>query len=186
MSINSRLQCVRSPWVLPGQEGFLYVMSTHILGSSWGSWTSWSFCSSTLSTTHPSEVTQLCPTLCDPVDCSLPGSSIHGIFQARMLEWVAIAFSRRSSRPRDWNRVSRILGRRFTIWATREVPKIKGITTKTSNKLFWELSTLRSQKSHWVSLEKALNFLELTWHWYDFSMNQSLSVITETFHCTQS
>ena len=40
-----------------------------------------------------SEVTQLCPTLCDPMDCSLPGSSIHGTFQARILEWVAIAFS---------------------------------------------------------------------------------------------
>ena len=40
-----------------------------------------------------SEVAQLCPTLCDPMDCSLPGSSIHGIFQARVLEWVAIAFS---------------------------------------------------------------------------------------------
>ena len=41
-----------------------------------------------------SEVTQSCPTLCDPMDCSLPGSSIHGIFQARILEWVAISFSR--------------------------------------------------------------------------------------------
>ena len=40
-----------------------------------------------------SEVTQLCPTLRDPMDCSLPGSSVHGIFQARVLEWVAIAFS---------------------------------------------------------------------------------------------
>ena len=40
-----------------------------------------------------SEVAQLCPTLRDPMDCSLPGSSIHGIFQARVLEWVAIAFS---------------------------------------------------------------------------------------------
>ena len=40
-----------------------------------------------------SEVTQSCPTLCDPMDCSLPGSSAHGIFQARVLEWVAIAFS---------------------------------------------------------------------------------------------
>ena len=43
------------------------------------------------------EVAQSCPTLCDPMDCSLPGSSIHGIFQARVLEWVAISFSRRSS-----------------------------------------------------------------------------------------
>ena len=41
-----------------------------------------------------SEVPQSCPTLCDPVDCNLPGSSIHGIFQARVLEWVAISFSR--------------------------------------------------------------------------------------------
>ena len=41
-----------------------------------------------------SEVAQSCPTLSDPMDCSLPGSSIHGIFQARVLEWVAIAFSR--------------------------------------------------------------------------------------------
>ena len=51
---------------------------------------------------------------------SLEGSSIHGIFQARTLEWVTISFSRRSSRPRDWTRVSRIIGRCFTVWATRE------------------------------------------------------------------
>ena len=67
-----------------------------------------------------SEVTQSCPTLCDPLDCSLPGSS-HGIFQARVLEWVAISFSRGSSPPRDRTWVSRIVGRSFTIWATREV-----------------------------------------------------------------
>ena len=47
-----------------------------------------------------------CPTLCDSMDCSLPGSSIHGIFQERILEWVAISFSRRSSRPRDQTHVS--------------------------------------------------------------------------------
>ena len=65
-----------------------------------------------------SEFAQLCPTLCNPMDCSLPGSSIHGIFQAEILEWVAISFSRGSSQPRDWTRVSRIVGRYFTIWAT--------------------------------------------------------------------
>ena len=48
-----------------------------------------------------SKVTQLCPSLCSPVDCSLPGSSVHGIFKARVVEWVAISFSRRSSQPRD-------------------------------------------------------------------------------------
>ena len=55
-----------------------------------------------------SEVAQSCPTLSDPMDCSLTGSSIHGIFQARVLEWVAIAFSR-SSLPRDWTWVSSIV-----------------------------------------------------------------------------
>ena len=67
-----------------------------------------------------SEVVQSCLTLCDPMDCSLPGSSVYGIFQARILEWVAISFSI-SSRPRDWTQVSCIVGRHFTIWATREV-----------------------------------------------------------------
>ena len=60
-------------------------------------------------------------TLCDPMDCSPPGSSIHGILQTRTLEWVAISFSRGSSWPRDRTRVSRVVGRCFTIWATREV-----------------------------------------------------------------
>ena len=62
-----------------------------------------------------SEVAQSCPTLCDPMDCSLSGSSIHGIFQARVLEWVAISFSRESSRPRDRTQVSRIVDRRFNV-----------------------------------------------------------------------
>ena len=57
------------------------------------------------------------------MDCSLPGSSVHGIFQARILEWVAISFSRGSSQPRDQSRVSCIADRRFTIWATREAPR---------------------------------------------------------------
>ena len=52
------------------------------------------------------------------MDCSLPGSSLHGILQARVLEWVAISFSRGSSQPRDWTRVSHIPGRCFNLWAT--------------------------------------------------------------------
>ena len=67
-----------------------------------------------------SEVTQSCPTLCNPMDCSLPDSSIHGIFQTRILKWVAVFFSRESSQPRDQTWVSCIAGRLFTIWATRE------------------------------------------------------------------
>ena len=63
-------------------------------------------------------VTQSCLTLCDSMDCSLPGSSVHGIFQARILEWVAISFSRGSSRPRDQTQVFCIAGRFFTIRTT--------------------------------------------------------------------
>jgi len=60
------------------------------------------------------------PTLSDPVDYSLPGSSLHKIPQARKLEWVAILFSRGSSQPRDRIQVTRIADIFFTIWATRE------------------------------------------------------------------
>ena len=64
---------------------------------------------------------QSCPTLSDSMDCSPPGSSVHGILQAKILEWVAIPFSRGSSWPRDQTWVSCIACRFFTIWATREV-----------------------------------------------------------------
>ena len=68
-----------------------------------------------------SEVTQLCLTLCNPTDCSLPGSFVHGIFQAIVLEWLAISFFRGSSQPRDRTWIPHIVDRRFTVWATREV-----------------------------------------------------------------
>ena len=64
-------------------------------------------------------VTQSCLILSDPMDCSPPGSSVHGILQARILEWVAIPSSRGSSWPRDQTQVSCNAGRFFTVWATR-------------------------------------------------------------------
>ena len=70
-------------------------------------------------------VTQSCPTPCDPMDCSPPGSSVYGILQTRILEWVAIPFSRGSSRPRDRIWVSCITGRFFTVWDTREAQKVQ-------------------------------------------------------------
>ena len=63
------------------------------------------------------------------MDYSLPSSSVHGIFQARVLECIAISFSRGSSWPRDQTRVSHIVGRCLTIWATREVA-LEGILYK--------------------------------------------------------
>ena len=62
--------------------------------------------------------------LCYPIGCSLPGASVHGIFQAGVLEWVAIYFSRDSSWPRDQTQVSCIAGRRFTLWTIRETDMI--------------------------------------------------------------
>ena len=70
-------------------------------------------------------VAQSCPTLWDPRDCSPRGSSVHGILQARILEQVAIPFSRGSSQPRDWTWISCIAGRFLTIWATRNVVEVR-------------------------------------------------------------
>ena len=74
-----------------------------------------------------SEVAQSCPTLCDSMDCSPPGSSVHGLLRARILEWVAISFSRGSSWPRDWTGVSCIAGRFFNVWATKEAPSFGNV-----------------------------------------------------------
>ena len=70
------------------------------------------------------KVAQLCPSICNPVDCSPPGFSVHEILQARVLEWVAIPFSRASSWPRDWTPVSCIAGKCSTTWATRKTPHL--------------------------------------------------------------
>ena len=65
-------------------------------------------------------VAQWCPTLCELWNVSPPGSYVHEILQARILEWIAMPSSRGFSQPRDWTQVSHITGRFFTIWATRE------------------------------------------------------------------
>ena len=68
-------------------------------------------------------VAHLCLTLCDPMDWSLPSSSVHGILQGRILEWVDIPSCRGSSQPRDQNCVFCTSGRFFTIWVIREAQK---------------------------------------------------------------
>ena len=67
-------------------------------------------------------VAQSCLTLCDPMDCTTPASSVHEMLQARILEWVANPFSMGSSQPRDWTQASCIAGRFFAIRATRDTP----------------------------------------------------------------
>ena len=97
-------------------------------------------------------VTQSCPTPCDP--CSPPGSSVHGVSQARMLQWVAVLFSRGSSWPRDWTWVSRITGRFFTIWATLIWPHPNSLHLQWlfffPNKVtFWVVFGVRFQHIFW-------------------------------------
>ena len=77
-------------------------------------------------------VAQSCPTLCGPMDCSPPGSSVHGIFQIRILEWIAISFSTGSAWPWDWTCVSCITGGFFTCWAIRKAPLMGLYHPKTS------------------------------------------------------
>ena len=84
-----------------------------------------------------SDVAESCPTLCDSMDYSLPGSSVHGIFQTRVLEWAAISFSRGSSRPRDQTQVSCIADRRFTILATREALGGEEVMSKVQENISW-------------------------------------------------
>ena len=68
-----------------------------------------------LSVSSEVKVAWSCSTLCNSMDCSLPGFSVHGILQARILEWVAIPFSRGSSQPRDQTQVSHTVGGFFTV-----------------------------------------------------------------------
>ena len=74
-------------------------------------------------------VAQSCPTLCSLMDSSLLGSSVHGIFQARILEWVAIAFSRGSSWPKNRTQVSCIADRFFIVWTTKEAHPLSSLKT---------------------------------------------------------
>ena len=106
-------------WRIPGtaEPGGLPSTGSHRVGHYWSDLAA-------AAAPSESEVAQSCPTLCDPMDCSLSGSSVHGIFQARVLEWVAISFSRVSSQSRDRTLVSCTADRHFTIWATREAHQL--------------------------------------------------------------
>ena len=101
-------------------------------------------------------ITQLCLTVCDPTYCSRPGSSVHGISQARILEWVAIPFSRGSYQLRYGTRVSFMAGRFFTLWVTREaLPYNKLYPIPSIINIFHEYSTF-------VIINESVNALLLT------------------------
>ena len=84
---------------------------------------------------------QSCLSLCDPMDYSSPGSSVHGILQARIMEWLAIPFSRGSSYPRDWTQVSHTAGRFFTIYLYKVLCCFQNMTSfnAQNSPLKWEL-----------------------------------------------
>ena len=113
-----------------------------------------------------SEVAQLCLTLCDPMDCSLPVSCVHGIFLARILEWITISFSWRSSHPRDWTQIPCFVGRRFTFWATREVSSIwkqtKCLSTNKWTEKMWYKMVYKSAMIKKVILSFVTRWME-TW-----------------------
>ena len=112
----------------------------------------------------------------DPMDCSPPGSSVHGILQARILEWVAIPFSRGSSWPRDWTCVSCIAGRFFTIWPPRKsIYWMKKWKAQISHKYlesginfqWWHEKWIQRLHHPWI--QKVLSLTRLSfhgqWHW---------------------
>ena len=99
---------------------------------------------------------QSCPTLCDPVDCSLMGSFVHGILWTRLLEWAAISSSRGSPWPRAWTQVSCKAGKFFTLWTTRETlliplwisPSLKSLCLPLWAYFLWNWSLWHLQLSH--------------------------------------
>ena len=110
----------------------------------------------------PTPGASLCPTLDDPMDCSPPGSSVHAILQARILEWEAISFSRGSFWLRDWTCISRIAGRFFTIWATRETPLNSHTSVNSPVLKLFSVSSI--QKSHLLRA-RALPKSPFYWIW---------------------
>ena len=125
-------------------------------------------------------VAQSCPTLCHSMDYSLPGSSVHEILQARILEWVDISFSGGSSQPRDRTRVSCVIASRlFTTWTTREV-KVYFIVNRNMHILHWrsysmnctteKKSLFRSQHS---TYKWNTNQHTLSWHPYLYHMKKT-------------
>ena len=108
-----------------------------------------------------SEVTRSCPTLCDPMDYSLPGSSILGIFQARILEWVAISLSRGSSWPGDRTWVSHIAGRCFYLLSHEGSPQINILRIPTDKSMIsnWEAVVKESIVKYALSWEPNLGWI---------------------------
>ena len=122
--------------------------------------------------------TQLCQTLCGPMDSSPPGPSVHGILQVRILEWVAISFCRGSSQPRDWIWVAHFVSRLFTDWTTREdqcycsrmLEKMKDVLRYTQfihNSKWTHISHFKfDMKAHYSEVDDNLCQAKLKWSFH--------------------
>ena len=130
-------------WRIPGtgEPGGLPSMGSHRVGHNWSDLAAaTAYHDRKINVLHILEVyiylkvkvTQLCLTLCDPMD-----STVHGILQVRILEWVAFPFSRGSSQPRDWTQVSQIAGKFFNSWATKEAQEPEWVAYHFSKGSFW-------------------------------------------------
>ena len=123
--------------------------------------------------------------ICDPVDCSPPGSSIHGILQAGILEWVAISFSRGSSWTRDQTQVSRIAGRCFNLWATREALHIyvveyySAVKKEQNNAICSNMDEPRDYPTKWSQSDRERQIYDITNMWNLKSRTNVLMYRTE-------
>ena len=130
------------------------------------------------------KVTQSCLTLCNPMDCI-----VHGILQARILEWVAFPFSRRSSQPRDRTQVSHISGEFFTSWATREAQYVVYLNLilhcKSTICLFFVhlLSRIQLFATPWTSACPASLFLCISWSLPEFMSVASVRLSNYVIFC---
>ena len=129
---------------------------------------------------------------CDPVDCSQPGFSVHGIFQARILEWFAISFSRRSSRPRDQTQVSHFAGRIFTncLWlGVREALTSFGRFHGSVNSLsfqHWSLlspSTGLEEDIEYCQHSTVVGGTQLSIHWVALLLRNGFSSLVANKNC---
>ena len=122
------------------------------------------------------KIPQLCPTLCDPMDCT-----VHGILQARILEWVAFPFpfSRGSSQPRDRTQVSHIAGRFFTSWATREAQKTRRGQSSQVAVQFLRQDCCLSSRCLWYLLAT-----ELIWWLWEFSIHWFKQIVSTYYVLT--
>ena len=141
------------------------------------------------------KVTQLYPTLCDPMDYT-----VHGILQARMLEWAAFPFSRGSFQPRDQTQVSSIAGRFFTSWVTREAPISLNCALKNDRdgKFYLYFMTVKKNWKGKNGKMKNLNrhfstedtqmankhMKNVQHHYPSWNINQNLSEIPPSIHLT--